>query len=519
VTSYGGATFDWTAQGELLGKHLGGSTTTYASDSLGRLQSVTLPTGHVVSYVYDGSNRRVGKKIDGVLQQGFLYHDAIKPVVELDGSGTVVSRFVYGTNPITPDYVVKGGSTYKIFSDQIGSPRVVVDVSSGSVVERIDYDERGNTLKDTNAGFIPFGFAGGIVDRDTGLIRFGVRDYDPSAGRWTRKEPLGFNVTTNFYLYADGDPINKIDLDGTCAAPVEAFFVAYTFNAAGQVLNSPDGSYDVCEALEAGVEAALTTVALGGVCFAPATPVETADGEKPIADIKVGDEVWSRDETTGERELRPVLQKYVTPEQSLLDLDVVAGAKDEVIRATPTHRFWVDGKGWTPAEDLRAGDTFDLYAGKHAVFAGAEKEREKATVYNLEVDGTHTYFVGHVGVWVHNGCGSGPVRQGAAGVAQAEADLEAAGGKVLGREITIDAGSVRTRADLYVQFPNGTTGFLEVKTGPSAGLTTNQSIAYPVISSQGGVPQGANAAAAQLTPGVPIAATPVWTVYYPWPLQ
>src|ERR1700761_7700440 len=100
--------------------------------------------------------RRVGKKLDGTLVQGFLYRDGIKPVVELDGSCNVVSRFVYGSNPITPDYVIKGGSTYKIFSDQIGSPRVVVDVSSGSVVERIDYDERGNTLKDTNAGFIPF---------------------------------------------------------------------------------------------------------------------------------------------------------------------------------------------------------------------------------------------------------------------------------------------------------------------------------------------------------------------------
>ncbi len=42
----------------------------------------------------------------------------------------VVSRFVYGSSSITPDYVIKGGSTYKIFSDQIGSPRVVVDAST-----------------------------------------------------------------------------------------------------------------------------------------------------------------------------------------------------------------------------------------------------------------------------------------------------------------------------------------------------------------------------------------------------
>ena len=80
-----GASPDWTAQGELLGKHLRWQHDDIATDSLGRLQSVSLTTGHVVSYVYDGSNRRVGKKIGGVLQQGFLYRNAIKPVVELDG--------------------------------------------------------------------------------------------------------------------------------------------------------------------------------------------------------------------------------------------------------------------------------------------------------------------------------------------------------------------------------------------------------------------------------------------------
>ena len=410
-----GASPDWTAQGELLGKHLGGSTTSYVTDSLGRLQSVTLPTGHVVSYVYDGSNRRVGKKIDGVLQQGFLYRDAIKPAVELDGAGNVLSRFVYGTNAITPDYVVKGGSTYKIFSDQIGSPRIVVDVSSGSVVERIDYDERGNTLNDMNAGFIPFGFAGGIVDRDTGLIRFGARDYDPTIGRWLTKEPLGFDGAANFYEYANGDPINFVDVDGRFCVEVnpiafgEGYIIGYSFNAAGQVLSSDDGSYNVCEAVIAGLTEALgQSVSVGGTCFAAETLVETEAGEKAIADIDVGDKVWSQDEVTGERELRPVLQKFVTPDQPLLDLDVVAESKDEVLRATPSHRFWVDGKGWTAAEDLRAGDKFDLYSGKHAAFAGAERERGKTTVYNLEVDGTHTYFVGDSGVWVHNGCGWGP---------------------------------------------------------------------------------------------------------------
>src|SRR5690606_36494049 len=62
---------------------------------------------------------------------------------------------------------------------------------------------------------IPFGFAGGIYDRDTGLIRFGMRDYDPETGRWTSKDPILFaGGDTNLYGYVMNDPINFVDPTG-----------------------------------------------------------------------------------------------------------------------------------------------------------------------------------------------------------------------------------------------------------------------------------------------------------------
>ncbi len=45
-------------------------------------------------------------------------------------------------------------------------------------------------LLDTNPGFQPFGFAGGLYDPQTGLVRFGARDYDPEAGRWRDRVPM-----------------------------------------------------------------------------------------------------------------------------------------------------------------------------------------------------------------------------------------------------------------------------------------------------------------------------------------
>jgi RHS repeat-associated protein len=121
-----------------------------------------------------------------------------------------------------PEYMVRGADTYRLVTDHLGSVRLVVKVSDGSVVQRIDYDEFGVVSSDTNPGFQPFGFAGGLYDADTKLVRFGARDYDAETGRWTAKDKILFEGgDTNLYGYTFADPVNGFDpegLDGTAAA-------------------------------------------------------------------------------------------------------------------------------------------------------------------------------------------------------------------------------------------------------------------------------------------------------------
>ncbi len=191
LIEYGGNTYTYTANGELLTKTSYGQTTTYQYEVLGNLRRVGLP-GKTIEYVIDGRNRRVGKKVNGTLVQGFLYQGSLKPVAELDGNGNLVARFVYGSKGNVPDYLVKEGKTYRIISDHLGSPRWVVDLSDGSVVQQMEYDTFGNVVLDTNPEFQPFGFAGGLYDADIQLVRFGARDYDAESGRWTSKDPIGF---------------------------------------------------------------------------------------------------------------------------------------------------------------------------------------------------------------------------------------------------------------------------------------------------------------------------------------
>jgi RHS repeat-associated protein len=223
LTTYNGASFLYSDAGELQKKMNATGTTSYVYDVLGNLRKVTLPDGTVIDYLIDAMNRRIGKKVNGVTVVGWIYSDQLKIVAETDGTGTVTKRFVYGDRPNVPEYMVWQGAAYRIISDNVGTPRYVVQASAGTLAEAITYDEFGNVTGDSRPGFIPFGFAGGLYDMDTKLVRFGARDYDPAVGRWTTKDPTGFEgLDSNLFAYAGSDPINFIDptgLDATTADP------------------------------------------------------------------------------------------------------------------------------------------------------------------------------------------------------------------------------------------------------------------------------------------------------------
>ena len=99
---------------------------------------------------------------------------------------------------------------------------MVVNADTGEVVQHMDYDVWGKVTQDTNPGFQPFGFAGGLYDADTQLTRFGARDYDAETGRWTAKDPRLFGGgDSSLYGYVLQDPVNNFDPYGL--APGDKF--------------------------------------------------------------------------------------------------------------------------------------------------------------------------------------------------------------------------------------------------------------------------------------------------------
>ncbi len=190
--------------------------TNYQFDSFGNLKKVSLPTGVVIEYLIDGQNRRVGKKLNGVLVEGYIYQSQTQIAGVTGGNGNLIRRFVYGEKCNIPDYFIESNGTFRIISDHLGTPRLVVNATSGDIDKKLEFDEFGIQAK-SNGDYsrIPFGFAGGLYDRDTRLVHFGARDYDPETGRFISKDPIGFGGgDTNLYGYVANDPINYFDPSG-----------------------------------------------------------------------------------------------------------------------------------------------------------------------------------------------------------------------------------------------------------------------------------------------------------------
>jgi RHS repeat-associated protein len=174
-------------------------------------------------------------------------------------------------------------------------------------------------------------------------------------------------------------------------------------------------------------------------CFLAGTLVITKDGPKKIQDVRVGDEVLSRDERTGEQGYKKVVRVFrghtsevvclrvavVPPNKAKerhfsqdvggrggakeIPAELLSAADEQIIRSTVAHPYWVEGRGWVHAEDLQAGDRLIEPESAEFTVMGIEIRDEEAYHYNFEVEDWHTYFVTeseqNPAVWVHNaGC-------------------------------------------------------------------------------------------------------------------
>lgn len=216
LMSYGSRAYSYNANGDTatVTAPLGAAHYNYNAESF--LTSATTINGKAKTYNYDGLNNLIQIRENGVLKKNFMYESENRIAAELSPVGDVLKEYIHVTNVTTPDIVRANGNVYRVITDHLGSVRLVVNVADGKAIQRIDYNVFGKVTRDTNSCWQPYGFAGGIYDPDTHLVKFGARQYDAEVGRWTSKDPILFDGgDTNLYGYVTNDPINFIDPKGT----------------------------------------------------------------------------------------------------------------------------------------------------------------------------------------------------------------------------------------------------------------------------------------------------------------
>ncbi|HEY8980776.1 MAG TPA: IPT/TIG domain-containing protein [Streptomyces sp.] len=421
ITSYAGHTFNYDADGQLKND----GVRSYTWNTRGELTGLAR-AGTTSSFGYDPLGGRISKTLDGTTRRYLT--DGANPLVQQDGSGaTAATVATAGLDEFLTR--TEGGKTQIYLTDALGTV-VGLANTDGTLATTYAYDPGGTPTAFGAASSNPHTFTG-REDDGTGLLYYRDRYVDPQTGRFISQDPSGFAGGTNLYQYALSSPTTYTDPTGnnpmiaSCLVGglMDGGLDWLTQRLSGRKVNwgqvgTAAATGCLSGMLGAGVGAALgarTGSRLAG-CAAPNsftgdTPVLMADGtRKPIKDVAVGDTVMASDPSTGEsgpRKVTVLIQG--SGDKQLVDITLNTGGSARsdtgTITATNGHPFWVPAlQEWVEARDLAAGQWLQTSAGTWVQVSAVRHRTQATSVYNLTIDGLHTYYVVAAGaaVLVHN---------------------------------------------------------------------------------------------------------------------
>jgi len=192
---------------------------TFAYDSENHLVSMN---GGAVTMIYDGFGNRVAKKVGNVTTK-YLVEDDVNPtglpqVFEESVNGVVQRTYTYGLQRISENQQINGTWTPSFYGyDGMGSIRQLTSLAGG-ITDSYNYDAFGNLLSSPGPTPNNYLYRGEQYDSDLGLYYLRARYYNPQTGRFLSRDPEDGNprdpATLHKYLYAGGDPVNRIDPRG-----------------------------------------------------------------------------------------------------------------------------------------------------------------------------------------------------------------------------------------------------------------------------------------------------------------
>ncbi|HEX2912230.1 MAG TPA: RHS repeat-associated core domain-containing protein [Chloroflexia bacterium] len=462
-TVVGGQVYSYDNNGNLQS----GGNRSYSWNVENKPVSITSPSSifQAEAYTYDGDGERITRTVGGVTT-AYLGGGLWEEVVAGNGTGNTKSLYQFNGKTVA----LRDSSTAIVsylHADHIGSVSLVTN-ASGTATSQQEFTPWGS-IRSGGVSETTLGYTGQRLD-GTGLMYYHARYYDPAVGKFASPDTIvpkqGDPQTFNRYGYAYNNPIKNNDATGHCPwciiggiAGGVIGFAGYTathldnwdvgaaaaWTGGGAVIGATGGAASeavagVFAGSAAASEAAVTGGALatevstaanevdgevagevasgieetsvgssGSFCsFSADTPVALANGdEKPIGDLKVGDEVLAYDQSTGSNGSYPVEAVLVHDDQAIeyITLDSNQG---EQLETTPEHPFYTQDRGWVGAGDLHEGEQVRKADGSYGVVKTIRIVKRVQRMYNLTIKHAHTFFVGKLRWLVHNSCGDAP---------------------------------------------------------------------------------------------------------------
>ncbi|MCX4414940.1 DUF6531 domain-containing protein [[Kitasatospora] papulosa] len=258
VTAKNGSTANWSY--DKIGNETAGASTTEGTrtgekwSDYSQMTSVTV-AGKTYAGQYGSTDQSERIKLGDT-----FFHNG---PIGLAGTSTAGVDTGFNREPGgTLNSMTRGGKNYYYLTDALGSVVAMAD-ETGAKVNSYGYSPRGVSRSTTSETVPqPYRFTGGYQD-PTGLYHFAARYYDPNIGRFTSPDPSG--QEENPYLYAEGDPVNRID-------PTGLFSLSGVADALGPIGDVATGSVHLAQgdtkALWGDVAGVVVGGAAGALCGA-----------------------------------------------------------------------------------------------------------------------------------------------------------------------------------------------------------------------------------------------------------
>ena len=249
---------------DAMGNTLTKDGISFTYNQQGRMATAS-KVGMNASYAYNFKGERSRKQVNGVTNH-FVYDLNGQLIAEADSNGATVREYIYlnGQRFATID----NGVIYYVHTDHLGTPVALSD-EAGVVQWKAYYTPFGKMIVEVDNLTQNIRFPGQYFDSESGLHYNYFRDYDPEIGRYIQSDPIGLNGGINTYGYVGGNPVMRIDPEGTW------FFVpaliggltGFALSVGGDLVAN-NGNWDCINWGRAGFMGALGAVGGAGVAGA-----------------------------------------------------------------------------------------------------------------------------------------------------------------------------------------------------------------------------------------------------------